>query len=590
MNWNLTSNDSTHVRNFDGVDTGNGFEIRQSSNVSFNLKFMSYSADKCPFYKESEEVQSGLLSPGYPRNFPRNSTCEFYFKAKDHAKIVNVRFTELVLTPRDEVTAYDPTDGHVIAKYDGTENLLTSMTSKGDPVRIIFTFSEHLTTVGRRFKLIHQALSPKKCFVEYVPVDYSGQFSSLNRSCEYKLYPSVPMELTFESIHVPQEGTITVFQSKSLLNYLRLLGKIRSEDTGRTKYFKTIDRWDFDTIIVRTNATNVLFRMSFKPFISSRTVILQDSNGTLLSPYYPESYLRDIEQVFYVIVPSGHVMLNFTEVKLFGGPYSNGMLTIYDGHTTSESAKLGYFEGRSPIVVPQCFLGSSNNITIKFLCYPDVVSGTNRFKAVYNMNTQVNFCDDLKWTNAHPERKLTLPGRTTKYFCNKDYLNPDIYNLNVGKWVSRKCGLYGEWEHGATLMCKRTCPKLDEKLKVNSTLRWEYSARFYFTDKPFDGTYVSFKCSDYYQWELNGPQTITCTSHGNYSAAPPTCKKRPKKETGSSSSSNAWKYGAGAGGALLIASIVIAVLRVCFGSFTCCDSVSATTTISMSGLSTEKLT
>ena len=78
---------------------------------------------------------------------------------------------------------------------------------------------------------------------------------------------------------------------------------------------------------------------------------------------------------------------------------------------------------------------------------------------------------------------------------------------------------------------------LDEKLKINSTLRWEYSVRFYLNKKPYDGTYVSFECSDYYQWELNGPQTITCTSHGNYSAAPPTCKKRPKKETDSSSSS-----------------------------------------------------
>ena len=46
MNWNLTSNDSTHVRNFDGVVKGNWFEIKQSSNVSFNLKFMSYSASK----------------------------------------------------------------------------------------------------------------------------------------------------------------------------------------------------------------------------------------------------------------------------------------------------------------------------------------------------------------------------------------------------------------------------------------------------------------------------------------------------------------------------------------------------------------
>ena len=78
---------------------------------------------------------------------------------------------------------------------------------------------------------------------------------------------------------------------------------------------------------------------------------------------------------------------------------------------------------------------------------------------------------------------------------------------------------------------------LDEKLKINSTLKWEYSYRsVYYTDKPFDGTYVRFDCRGY-EWILNGPETITCTSHGNYSATPPTCKKRPDRETDSSSSS-----------------------------------------------------
>jgi hypothetical protein len=77
---------------------------------------------------------------------------------------------------------------------------------------------------------------------------------------------------------------------------------------------------------------------------------------------------------------------------------------------------------------------------------------------------------------------------------------------------------------------------LDEKLKINSTLKWEYSYRSYYTDKPFDGTYVRFDCRGY-EWILNGPETITCTSHGNYSAAPPTCQKRPDRETDSSSSS-----------------------------------------------------
>ena len=53
---------------------------------------------------------------------------------------------------------------------------------------------------------------------------------------------------------------------------------------------------------------------------------------------------------------------------------------------------------------------------------------------------------------------------------------------------------------------------------------------------PFAGTYVRFDCGNY-QWELNGTEIITCTSHGNYSAAPPKCKKRPEREGSGSSSS-----------------------------------------------------
>lgn len=52
---------------------------------------------------------------------------------------------------------------------------------------------------------------------------------------------------------------------------------------------------------------------------------------------------------------------------------------------------------------------------------------------------------------------------------------------------------------------------------------------------PYAGTYVRFRCGNY-QWELNGTEIITCTAHGTYSAAPPTCKKRPEKSGGSSSS------------------------------------------------------
>jgi hypothetical protein len=43
MFWNLTSNDPKRLNNFDALDEGDWFEITQTTNVSFDLRFMSYS-------------------------------------------------------------------------------------------------------------------------------------------------------------------------------------------------------------------------------------------------------------------------------------------------------------------------------------------------------------------------------------------------------------------------------------------------------------------------------------------------------------------------------------------------------------------
>ena len=90
-----------------------------------------------------------------------------------------------------------------------------------------------------------------------------------------------------------------------------------------------------------------------------------------------------------MIVPNGHVMLNFTEMRLLGGSYIKDMVLIYDGNTTSESAEIGRFEGESQAVLPAWFLGSSNNVIVKFRSGESLApKKTYRFKAMYTMNTQ----------------------------------------------------------------------------------------------------------------------------------------------------------------------------------------------------------
>ena len=109
-----------------------------------------------------------------------------------------------------------------------------------------------------------------KCLMEYVPRGKSGQFSSVNRSCEYNFYYRTAIELAFENIDVPQGSNISVIQVHNSINNFRPLGNIRSNDSGKTRYFRTLPFSTFNMIIIRTDITNVLFRLSFKPFISGK--------------------------------------------------------------------------------------------------------------------------------------------------------------------------------------------------------------------------------------------------------------------------------------------------------------------------------
>ena len=120
-----------------------------------------------------------------------------------------------------------------------------------------------------------------------------------------------------------------------------------------------------------------------------RITHLQGSNGTLLSPYYPETYLQGIEVSYYVQVPAAHVMLNFTEMELSAGRYSRDLVTVYDGNSTSDQAELGSFDGDTVPKLPRTFIGSGNVLTVRFIAVVAAPQGKPlRFKALYTMETK----------------------------------------------------------------------------------------------------------------------------------------------------------------------------------------------------------
>lgn len=135
--------------------------------------------DQNPYYKESEENESGFVSPGYPVNFLPEETCEIYIKAKNKNHVIHLRFSELFLFSRDNVTVYDPHTGDVLKSYNNeTDCLLVSVTSKIDSLRVLFNSTDKISDAStRRFGLVYQSFSPGKD----VCISVSEQSSNVER-------------------------------------------------------------------------------------------------------------------------------------------------------------------------------------------------------------------------------------------------------------------------------------------------------------------------------------------------------------------------------------------------------------------------
>ena len=116
--------------------------------------------DKCPFFEISSILEKEIKSPGYPDSFPQNSTCEVYIRSKEQTGVINIRFSEISLSPGDKLTIYDASNSRVIAKYDnGTENSEISVTANVSSVRVVFTSIDTEPKLGRRFLFYHKVIN-----------------------------------------------------------------------------------------------------------------------------------------------------------------------------------------------------------------------------------------------------------------------------------------------------------------------------------------------------------------------------------------------------------------------------------------------
>ena len=133
--------------------------------------------------------------------------------------------------------------------------------------------------------------------------------------------------------------------------------------------------------------------VNFHISILVERVDLHRLNGTITSPYYPNSYhfeeFEDFTYIYHVEIPFGHVILNFTEINLAGRIFDYGniisdYISVYDGNETS-AAKLRTFSPSQTDKRPAVFVSSSNQITVKFRAKSLHINQEKiyRFKAFY---------------------------------------------------------------------------------------------------------------------------------------------------------------------------------------------------------------
>ena len=107
-----------------------------------------------------------------------------------------------------------------------------------------------------------------KCLTEYE--GKSGRFSTVNRPCEFNIYYSEAIELTFDNIQVSTNHTINILQGFKRGHSFASLGNISSDHSGKIVNLRNIIHSSYDIITFRTSSANSSFQLFFKPYESSK--------------------------------------------------------------------------------------------------------------------------------------------------------------------------------------------------------------------------------------------------------------------------------------------------------------------------------
>ena len=98
-------------------------------------------------------LETEIKSPGYPKNYKINSTCEYNIEVSNVSNVVHIGFQELSFGPNDVFTMYDATDNNSIISgpFTGPQDSIRTEPTNSVSVKIVVVTNIASPSVRQRY-------------------------------------------------------------------------------------------------------------------------------------------------------------------------------------------------------------------------------------------------------------------------------------------------------------------------------------------------------------------------------------------------------------------------------------------------------
>ncbi len=98
-------------------------------------------------------LETEIKSPGYPKHYKINSTCEYNIEVSNVSNVVHIGFQELSFGPNDVFTMYDATDNNSIISgpFTGPQDSIRTEPTNSVSIKIVVVTNIASPSVRQRY-------------------------------------------------------------------------------------------------------------------------------------------------------------------------------------------------------------------------------------------------------------------------------------------------------------------------------------------------------------------------------------------------------------------------------------------------------